>query len=81
MGRFLVFGYDDYYPQGGMNDLMASFDSMNEAKAFAAANQSIYKYHAGRVDNITIFDMVGKTVTDVTEVAITKYDAENSNNN
>lgn len=29
--RYLLFGYDTYYPLGGMNDLIDSFDTIEEA--------------------------------------------------
>lgn len=32
--RFLVFGFDSYYPAGGWNDFKASFDSYEEAVAW-----------------------------------------------
>jgi hypothetical protein len=35
--KFIVFGFADYYPGGGMNDVCASFDSEAEAVAFAKA--------------------------------------------
>lgn len=28
---FLLFAYDQYYPAGGMNDLMGVFDTFDEA--------------------------------------------------
>ena len=28
--RYLVFGYSSYYPTGGMNDLVDSFDTVKE---------------------------------------------------
>jgi hypothetical protein len=31
--RFLVFGFDPYYPTGGMRDLEFSFDTLQEASA------------------------------------------------
>ena len=30
--RYLVFGYDRYYPNGGMSDCIGSFDTIEEAK-------------------------------------------------
>lgn len=30
--RFLLFGYDSYYPGGGEADVLDSFDSLAEAK-------------------------------------------------
>lgn len=31
--RYLVFDYGDYYPGGGWNDFVGSFDSLEEARA------------------------------------------------
>jgi len=31
--RFLLFGYDRYYPGGGAVDVVDSFDSLKEAKS------------------------------------------------
>lgn len=33
MKRFLLFGFDDYYPYGGMKDFIMDFDTMNEVVA------------------------------------------------
>ena len=33
--RFIVFAYGQYYPRGGMADVVASFDSFEEAKSYA----------------------------------------------
>lgn len=32
--RYLVFTYDTYYPGGGMSDMEASFDTIQEAVEF-----------------------------------------------
>lgn len=29
--RFLLFGFDSYYPEGGFHDLISSYDTENEA--------------------------------------------------
>lgn len=34
MKHYLVFAYDAYYPCGGWNDFQASFDTLEEAKAY-----------------------------------------------
>jgi hypothetical protein len=31
MERYLLFAYDDYYPNGGWNDFQGSFDSVQDA--------------------------------------------------
>ena len=33
MKKYIVFYFDDHYPDGGMHDLVASFDSFEEALA------------------------------------------------
>lgn len=30
--KYIVFGFYDYYPSGGLGDIMASFDSLEDAK-------------------------------------------------
>jgi hypothetical protein len=37
--RFLLFGFDRYYPGGGWNDFLGSFDTAEEAREFAAAQK------------------------------------------
>lgn len=32
MKRYMLLGYDQYYPCGGMNDFIASFDTYGEAE-------------------------------------------------
>lgn len=34
MKNFLLFGYNEYYPWGGMRDFIKDFDSIEEAKEF-----------------------------------------------
>ena len=34
MKRFLLFGFDTYYPCGGMEDFFGDFDTLDEAKKF-----------------------------------------------
>lgn len=30
--RYILFGYDKYYPGGGMEDIIGSFDTVDDAK-------------------------------------------------
>jgi len=41
--RFLVFGYDNYYPSGGMGDMLGSFKSLELVKDFILSDP--YPYH------------------------------------
>lgn len=50
--RFWVFGYDQYYPIGGMNDFRADFDTIEEADAFIRTSLSNYRSW----DYIDIYD-------------------------
>ena len=42
--RFLVFGYDQYYPSGGLGDLEGSFDTVNEAVIFMKKGKPMKNY-------------------------------------
>lgn len=34
MKKFLIFGYDRYYPAGGMHDLVGQFDTLEEVHEY-----------------------------------------------
>lgn len=38
--RFLVFGYDNFYPCGGASDVVGSFDTLAEAQVKIASARS-----------------------------------------
>ena len=38
--RYAVFSYPDYYPDGGWNDFIAAFATLEEAETQAAAEQA-----------------------------------------
>ena len=40
MKRFLLFGFDAYYPTGGMNDFVGDFDLKEDARADANINSA-----------------------------------------
>lgn len=58
MKRYLAFMYSDYYPDGGWNDFVGSFSTIDEAFAFCdkAAQESLQKYYTAK--NIQIIDTV-----------------------
>ena len=72
--RFMLFGYDNYYPGGGVDDLMATFSTIEEAKAFYRDTFSIgeildthtgnyyrrYKYDLGSNRRIKDWELVGQ---------------------
>jgi hypothetical protein len=37
--RFLVFGFNSYYPSGGMEDRATSFDTIEEAYDYASKSK------------------------------------------
>lgn len=50
MKRFLLFEFDDYYPQGGMEDFTGEYDTQEEALRSRAEKK--------RGDNFHIYDTV-----------------------
>jgi hypothetical protein len=50
--RFLLFTYLDYYPSGGMSDLMESFDTIDECKQYISKQENLL------MDNYDIYDRV-----------------------
>ena len=45
MKRYLLFGFDQYYPEGGWNDFMASFDYWEDAVSAAQEKPTRNYYH------------------------------------
>lgn len=41
MKRFLLFGYDTYYPSGGMRDFKESYDTDEEANAAGRTKRTV----------------------------------------
>ncbi len=42
---FLVFGYDQFYPNGGWNDYLGRFETLELAKEFIAAKGDSHNYY------------------------------------
>ena len=42
--RFLVFGYEHYYPMGGSRDLQGSFDTLKECEEFMENNRGYFEF-------------------------------------
>ena len=49
--RFLLFGFDSYYPVGGLHDVVGSFATVEEAEAAIAATDPL-----DLLDHYQIFD-------------------------
>lgn len=43
--RFVVFGWDEYYPGGPLEDFIGSFDTLNEAKGAIEHAEYRQDYH------------------------------------
>jgi hypothetical protein len=58
--RFLVFDIVSYYPQGGMGDMITSFDTMDELYQWLNGkkyeNRALTNYH--HIDSLSIYDRV-----------------------
>lgn len=50
--RFIVFEIVNYYPFGGLEDCLDSFDTMEEAIKVLAKCNGDYNYIYDRIDNI-----------------------------
>ena len=56
MKRYMVFAYPDYYPSGGLSDMVSSHDDITEAKL--AADEEYDN------DNVYIWDQVENSYID-----------------
>jgi ribosomal protein L32 len=57
--RYLIFQYDVYYPSGGMNDLIGTFNDIEDVRSFIENNKSNY-------DNYHIYDRIsGEQIHDL----------------
>lgn len=54
--RYVVFGYDDYYPGGGWGDLQGSFDTLEEAKKLLELDKPVGERRL-HFDNWRIIDL------------------------
>lgn len=58
MKRYLIFGFDDYYPVGGANDLLGSVDELPTHKEARALGNPFF-------DNYTVLDTETGEETDL----------------
>lgn len=56
--RYLLFGFDCYYPCGGMDDFIDSFDTLEEIEQW-------YIQHPNHSDGYNIFDRVESKIIDL----------------
>jgi hypothetical protein len=54
MKRYWLFFWDTYYPSGGMNDFLGSFDSVEEAKNHLTREKDMVLAHYEILDRDTM---------------------------
>lgn len=63
MYRFLLFSYSDYYPNGGLEDLVLQFNTIEELKEvdtfYINDYVEIYDFKAGK-EIVTSYEIVSK---------------------
>lgn len=57
--RFLAFGFDTYYPSGGLCDMQESFDTIGEAIAYLKSvsydSKDLYDRISGRSIDLSLY--------------------------
>ena len=64
MKRYILFGFDNYYPGGGLNDIVESFDSISEIQPYIDdVIRTVYNngYRSPGYDQYQIFDLETRT--------------------
>lgn len=52
--RYMVFGYNMFYPSGGMNDYLSSHDDIEEAKGIERGDYNNYHIYDRDTDAILV---------------------------
>lgn len=65
MKRFMLFSYEDYYPGGGMNDLVDSFDTLDEITQWAKTVKKKDELRYTCTDNVEIYDLLEEMAPDI----------------
>lgn len=55
--RYLVFGYEQYHPQGGLDDCLKDFDDFEEAKNAAKDGSHEFGYVFDRRTGFVVYDL------------------------
>ncbi|MEB9013966.1 hypothetical protein P4H82_27745 [Bacillus cereus] len=59
MKRYLIFGFDNYYPCGGFDDLVAVTDDLTKGIEYIKEHHDLFEgYGSSRFDNFYVFDNV-----------------------
>lgn len=56
MKQFAIFGIDDYYPQGGIDDFIKSFDTKEEADVFLEEHRKNFGHDRYDVVDMTNYE-------------------------
>jgi hypothetical protein len=60
-GRYLLFGFNKWYPEGGLNDLINSFDLMKDVKTAIKENAlNMTYFHVFDTETKKILTLDGK---------------------
>lgn len=54
MKKFIAFGFDDYYPSGGLEDIRGSFDTIEEA--IVSLGEPLCDFSPALPDNAYVVD-------------------------
>jgi len=53
--RFLVFGFDYYYPEGGLSDVLATYDTIEECKKLTRKKEFKHYQVYDRAEGVVVF--------------------------
>ncbi len=83
MKRYMLFGFDHYYPRGGMNDLIGTFDSKEEVDdhfiKLHMEGEYIIKYDKYQLFDTEKEEILGYTLPDFDSIKLTECDADDPN--
>ena len=66
MKKYVIFAWDQYYPGGGLGDLVGDEDDLEAAKAICLANKFVYQF--GKNEHTMSFDYAQIVDRDTWEV-------------
>jgi hypothetical protein len=54
--QFMIFSFTEFYPSGGLSDVMESFDDFADAIAYIKGYSSEYLYIFDRINGEIVYD-------------------------
>lgn len=76
MSKYLLFGFYDYYPSGGMNDLITEFDSYEEISDIIMKDENDYAYERENYQAVNTKDFSYNEFKVETDYDIDDYDID-----